>query len=433
MIERYTLPEMGRIWSEENKFAKWLEVEIAVCDAQAELGLIPVDAVTKIKNKASFSIERINEIEETTHHDVIAFLTNVAETVGEESRYIHLGMTSSDLLDTALACLLKEAGGLILDKTRKLESVLRTKIREHRGTVMIGRTHGIHAEPITFGFKLAVWLEELRRRREDVEAGLESVSCGKISGAVGTYAHIDPRVEQLVMRKLGLTPAPISTQIVQRDRHAEFLASLAVLASSLEKIATEIRNLQRTDLLEVEECFREGQKGSSAMPHKRNPITCERICGLARIVRADSLAAMENVVLWHERDISHSSVERVILPDSTIAVDYMLSKLTWVIENLIVYPENMKKNMEKTNGLIFSQRLLLALTGAGMLREDAYRLVQQAAMDTWKTEKPFADAVREREEITGKLGEKKLEEVFSLDAMLKEVDAVIDRVLARTS
>jgi adenylosuccinate lyase len=429
MIERYTLPEMGRVWSDENKFKTWLRVEVLACEALAELGEIPIEAVRVIKEKADFDLERILEIEETTQHDVIAFLTNVAEYVGPESRYIHLGMTSSDLLDTALSCLLKEAGELILGRLGPLKEALRTQALAHKSTVMIGRTHGIHAEPTTFGLKMLLWYDEISRREAMFRRGVETIAYGKISGSVGNYAHLDRRVEEYVLDKLGLRVAPVSTQILQRDRHAEYVSALAVLAASLDKMATEIRNLQRTEILEVEEFFGKGQKGSSSMPHKKNPIVSERICGLARLVRADAMVAFENVALWHERDISHSSVERVILPDVTTTVDYMLERFAWLIENLIVYPGNMMKNLEKTNGLIYSQKLLLELAKSGMTREDAYALVQDAAMETWRTGKSFQDSVTERAEIKSKLDGDTLDQVFSLDTFMREVDAIYERVL----
>ena len=429
MIKRYTLPEMGRVWSEEHKFKTWLQIEILACEALADLGEIPTDAVSVIKEKAAFTLDRILEIEETTQHDVIAFLTNVAENVGPESRYIHLGMTSSDLLDTSLSYVLKQAGELILGRCTELKQALKKQALRHKKTIMIGRTHGVHAEPITFGLKMLMWYDELSRREASFNRAVETVAYGKISGAVGTYAHLDPRVEEYVMDKLGLRRAPVSNQIVQRDRHAEYVSALAVLAASLDKMATEIRNLQRTDILEVEEFFQEGQKGSSAMPHKRNPIISERVCGLARLVRANAMVALENVALWHERDISHSSVERVILPDVTIAVDYMLAKFTWVMENLLVYPDNMMKNLEKTNGLIYSQKLLLELTRTGIAREDAYAATQEAAMETWKTGKPFETSVREREAITSRLDDGALDKIFSLDPFIEQVDTIFERVL----
>ncbi|MEJ2720114.1 MAG: adenylosuccinate lyase [bacterium] len=429
MIERYTLPKMGRVWSDETKFGTWLKIEILACEAMAGLGMIPAGALRTIKEKADFDIPRILEIEQTTHHDVIAFLTNVAEYVGPDSRFIHFGMTSSDLLDTTLSCQLKEAGGLILGRCAGLREAIKKQALAHKNTIMIGRTHGIHAEPITFGLKMLMWYDEIGRREAAFRRAVETVSVGKISGAVGTYAHLDPRVEAYVLEKLGLRIAPVSTQIVQRDRHAEFVTALAVLAASLEKMATEIRHLQRTDVLEVEEFFQKGQKGSSAMPHKRNPIISERVCGLARLVRSHSITAMENVALWHERDISHSSVERVILPDVTITVDYMLERFTWVVDKLLVYPENMMRNLEKTNGLIFSQKLLLELTRADVSREDAYSWVQAAAMQTWKTGEPFEKSVRAVKEITSRLDPETLDAVFSLDNFVKEVDAIFDRVL----
>jgi adenylosuccinate lyase len=429
MIERYTLPRMGSVWTEENKFKTWLEIEILVCEALADLGEIPRGAVAVIREKAAFDPERILEIEAKTHHDVIAFLTNVAEHVGPESRYIHQGLTSSDLLDTTLSCQLKDAGGLILERLATFEDVLKEKAIAHKRTVMIGRTHGIHAEPITFGLKMLLWYDEIRRREAAFRHAMKTISYGKISGAVGTYAHLDRRVEAYVLGKLGLEVAPVSTQILQRDRHAEYVAALALLASSLEKMATEVRHLQRTDVLEVEEFFQKGQKGSSAMPHKRNPIISERVAGLARLVRGHSVAAMENVTLWHERDISHSSVERVILPDVTIAVDYMLERFTWVVKNLLVYPENMKKNLDRTHGLIYSQKLLLALTEAGVVREDAYQWVQTAAMRTWETGEPFENTVRAEKEIVSRVGPDELKKVFQLDSFLKEVDAIFERVL----
>jgi adenylosuccinate lyase len=430
MIERYTLPEMGRIWSEENKFGTWLEIEILVCEALAKLGEIPGEAVDRIRGRASFDVARIKEIEDVTHHDVIAFLTNVAEQVGEEdARYIHLGLTSSDLLDTTLGCQLKQAGAILKKRLVELREVVRDRALEHKKTVMIGRTHGIHAEPITFGLKLLMWYDELGRRERLLDQATETVSCGKISGAVGNYAHLDPRVEVQVMAKLGLKPAPVSSQIVQRDRHAEFVTALAVAAASLEKMATEIRNLQRTDILEAEEYFHKGQKGSSAMPHKRNPITCERICGLARLVRADSVAALENVTLWHERDISHSSVERVILPDSTIILDYMLERFTYIMKDLVVYPQRMLENLERTRGLIYSQKVLLELARAGVSREAAYRAVQAAAMETWETGRNFEQTILDQKTITSKIDKSRLERIFTLDSFLKSVDEIFERVV----
>ena len=429
MIERYTLPEMARIWSDENKFSKWLQFEILACEALAELGEIPADAVERIKKNARFDVKRVLEIEETVHHDVIAFLTNVAEHIGNDSRYVHLGLTSSDLLDTTLACQIKEAGELILTRVAALRDVIKSRALEHRRTVMVGRTHGIHAEPITFGLKLLVWYDELTRREATLKAAIEAVSMGKVSGSVGTFAHASPRVEEYVTRKLGLKPAPVSTQVVQRDVHAEFVNALALTAAALEQFATEVRGLQRTDVLEVEEPFKKGQKGSSSMPHKRNPIICERVVGLSRLIRGYAVAAMENVALWHERDISHSSVERVILPDATTALDYALVKFTAVVKDLVVYPDHMMRNLEKVNGLVFSQKLMLELARAGLSREEAYGLVQEAAMETWETGKPFEQTVRARPGITSRLDAKRLNAVFSLDDYLHEVDTIFARVL----
>jgi adenylosuccinate lyase len=380
MIDRYTLPEMKAIWSEENKFRKWLDVEIYACEALTELGQIPMEALAEIKAKANFNVERIKEIEAVIDHDVIAFTTNVGEYVGDAAKYIHLGLTSSDVLDTSMAALMKEAGSHLLSKLAKLREALLDKAVEHRNTVMMGRTHGIHAEPITFGIKMLLWVDEVDRCIQRMERAVDIISVGKISGAVGTYANIDPQVEAHVCARMGLKPARVSTQVLQRDRHAEFITTLAVIGSSLDKFATELRTLQRTDIREVEEYFKKGQKGSSAMPHKRNPITGERISGLARLLRGNAVAAMENVALWNERDISHSSVERVIVPDSTITLDYMLHKLISIITNLLVYPENMLKNLERTHGLIFSQRVLLALVEEkGLSRERAYEVVQRNA------------------------------------------------------
>lgn len=427
MIDRYTLPEMKSIWSQDNKFRKWLDVEICVCEALTEKGLIPDDALKEIKEKANFTVERIEEIEAVTNHDVIAFLTCVAEYVGGASKYIHLGMTSSDVLDTALAIQIKEAGEHIMQRLLNLRAVLLEKAKEHRYTIMIGRTHGIHAEPITFGLKMLLWVAETDRNIKRLENAIDTVSAGKISGAVGTYANIDPSVEEHVCARLGLKPAKVSTQVLQRDRHAEFMSTLAVIGSSLDKFATEIRNLQRTDILEAEEFFKKGQKGSSAMPHKRNPITAERVSGLARLLRGNAMVAMENVPLWHERDISHSSVERVVIPDSTITLDYMLYKFIDVMQNLIVYPENMKKNIESTHGLIFSQRVLLALVDHGLSREKSYELVQRNAMQSWKKGTDFRQLLLADEEVMSVLSEAKIDEVFNYDYHLKHVDDIYKR------
>ncbi|WP_406676868.1 adenylosuccinate lyase [Moorella sp. ACPs] len=427
MIARYTLPEMGKIWEQEHKFRTWLAIEIYACEAWADLGQIPAAALEEIKAKADFDIDRINEIEATTRHDVLAFLTAVAEKVGDASKYIHLGMTSSDVLDTALAVQMRDAADLLLKRLRELRAELVKKAREHKYTLMIGRTHGVHAEPTTFGLKMALWVMEVDRHIIRLEQAKEMISVGKISGAVGTFANINPRVEEHVCRRLGLKPASVSTQIIQRDRHAQFLATLAVIGSSLEKMATEIRNLQRTDILEVEEPFAQGQKGSSAMPHKRNPIMCERVAGLARVLRGNALAAMENIALWHERDLTHSSVERVIIPDSTILLDYMLVKFTEIIAGLNVYPENMRRNLEATHGLVFSQRLLLALVNKGVLRETAYAWVQRNAMQAWQTRQPFKELVLKDQDIMAHLDRKEIEALFDYDYHLRHVDYIFRR------
>ena len=428
MIERYTLPKMGAIWTDENKFNKWLDVEITVCQVQAELGAIPNAALEQIKDKATFNVKRILEIEQEVKHDVIAFLTNVGESVGAASRYIHLGMTSSDLLDTAMALLMREAGQIILDDLHQLRAVLKKRAIEHKPTVCIGRSHGVHAEPTTFGLKLALWYDEVGRHLKRLDNAIDVISVGKLSGAVGTFAHLDPIVEEQVCNKLGLKPAPVSTQIIQRDRYAEYLMTLALIGSSLEKFATEIRNLQRTEILEVEEYFSTGQKGSSAMPHKRNPVTCEQICGLSRVVRANAIASLENISLWHERDITHSSVERIIVPDSTILINYMLTRFITIIDKLLIYPDNMRKNLEKLGELVFSQAILLALTRTGMLREDAYRIVQNCAMEVWKTGKSFKQLVLEQQEIAERLTRDEIESCFNLDVHLRNVDKIYERV-----
>ncbi len=428
MIDRYTRPEMAKIWSEQNKLHTWLKVEILACEAQAELGEIPKESLARIKEKAHFDLQRVLEIENTVKHDVIAFLTNLAEYVGPESRYIHLGMTSSDLLDTSLSCLMREAGVQLLEKLSRLKKILGKRAVEFKYTVCVGRSHGIHAEPTTFGLKLALWYDEIGRDIRRLEHAIETISVGKISGAVGTFAHISPWVESYVCAKLDLRSAPVSTQIIQRDRHAEYLSVLALIGATLEKIATEIRSLQRTEILEAEEPFTKGQKGSSAMPHKRNPVTCERIAGLARVLRTNALAAMENVALWHERDITHSSVERIILPDSTTLLDYMLHRMIDIIENLTVYPENMLKNLEKTNGLVFSQSLLLALVKKGLIREDAYSLVQNRSMEVWNSGVSFKAAVLKDSGIRQHLSEEEIENCFDLQRNLQHVDFIFKRV-----
>lgn len=427
MIARYSLPEMSAIWSDNNRFQKWLDTELAACEAMSELGIIPRSAFLQIKEKAAFDADRIAEIEQVTRHDVLAFLTCVAENVGDASKYIHLGMTSSDVLDTSLAVQLKEACGLLLGRVNKLMEAVGAKAVEHKYTTMVGRSHGVHAEPITFGLKMALWYTELGRHLERLRRARETVAVGKISGAVGTMANIDPRVEEYVCAKLGLKPAEISTQIVQRDRHAELMSVLAILASSLDKFATEIRSLQRTEILEAEEKFAKGQKGSSAMPHKRNPIICERISGLARVIRGNALAAMENITLWHERDISHSSVERIILPDSMILLDYMLDKFTGIIENLVVYPEHMLDNLNKTGGLVFSQRVLLALIDKGLLRETAYAMVQKHALQAWNEGADFKKLLLEDKEIGQYLSPGEIESLFDFDYHTRNIDYLFKR------
>jgi adenylosuccinate lyase len=419
---------MGRIWETENRFAKWLDVEIAACEAMAEEGLIPKKAAKTIKQKARFDVERILEIEEKTKHDVIAFLTNVAEYVGPDSRFIHMGLTSSDILDTSFAMLLKEAMALIIEEAKRFMAVLKDRAFEHKNTVMIGRSHGIHAEPITFGLKLAVWYAEMNRNLKRLQAALETISYGKLSGAVGTFANVSPTVEASACKKLGLKPAEISTQILQRDRHAEYFAALAILAGTMEKIAVEIRHLQRTEVLEAEEPFEKGQKGSSAMPHKKNPIGCENIAGLARLVRSNAIAAMENMALWHERDISHSSVERVIGPDSTILIDYMLHRLSRIVQNLVVYPDHMIENLNKMKGLIYSQQVLLKLADIGLERQEAYEMVQRNALKVWDTGKEFQSLLLEDKEIRKHLTERDITAIFSLDYHLKHVEDIFQRV-----
>lgn len=427
MIERYTKPEIGAIWSEQNKYSLWLQIEILACQAQANLGVIPQEAVDTIKAKAHFEVNRILEIEETTKHDVIAFLTNVAEYVGEPSRFIHLGMTSSDVLDTCLALQLKQAGELILKRLIELKDILGKRAKEFKYTVCIGRSHGIHAEPTTFGLKLALWYEEAKRNIQRLEQAIDVIAYGMISGAVGTFEHLSPKVEEFVCKELGLKPATVSTQVIQRDRHAEFLSTLAIIGSSIEKIATEIRHLQRTEVLEAEEYFSKGQKGSSAMPHKRNPILSERLCGLARLLRSYAISGFENNALWHERDISHSSVERVICPDATITMYYMLDIACKLVDQLLVYPEKMLKNFEITHGLAYSQTVLLALIGKGLSREDSYALVQKAAMKTWAEKVPLQDTLWEIEEIRSVMTQQEFTEIFASRQMLKNVDYIFER------
>lgn len=427
MIERYTSPEMGSIWTLENEFRTMLKVEILACEAMNKLGTVPDGALRDIKKKADFRIERIKEIEAVTNHDIIAFLTNVAEYVGDASKYIHKGLTSSDVKDTAICYMMAQASDVLLDLLDKFHEVLRRRAKEHKHTVMIGRTHGIHAEPMTFGLKFALWMDETERNIERLKAAKKTVSVGKLSGAVGTYSNIDPLVEEYVCKKLKLTPAQLATQVIQRDRHAAFIATLAIIGSSLEKMATEIRNLQRTDIREAEEYFAPVQKGSSAMPHKRNPITCEKVSGMARLLRGYAVSAMENVALWHERDISHSSVERVILPDACITLDHMLRKFTNIIDKLLVYPEAMLANLNKTGGLIFSQNLLIALVGKGVLREDAYRWVQRNAMARWLNGADFKTNVLKDPDIKKRLTKKEIEACFDPKPMLRNVDLIMSR------
>jgi adenylosuccinate lyase len=428
MIERYTLPEMGELWSEQTKFQKWLEVEIAVCEVHADMGTIPRDALEQIKARASFSVERINEIEKTTDHDVIAFTTNLAENIGEASRFVHYGLTSSDVVDTANALLLRDACDILLGKVESFLDVLKRRALEFKNTPQIGRTHGIHAEPTSFGLTFALWYDEMRRNRERLTRAREAVSVGKISGAVGAFAHLDPVVEQQVCERLGLKAAPVSTQIIQRDVYAEYLSTLGIIASSLDKFALNVRHWQRTEVGEAQERFARGQKGSSAMPHKRNPIVSERICGIARILRGNSLVGLENVALWHERDISHSSAERVVLPDSSIALDYILHKATSLIEGLVVHADRMLHNLQLTRGLVFSGQLLLALTQKGVSREAAYEWVQRSAMKVWDENKDFHELLRNDADITAHLSPQELAGAFNLDTYLRNIDPIFDRV-----
>jgi adenylosuccinate lyase len=428
MIERYTRPEMGRLWTDEARFATWLEVEIAVCEALASRGRIPAAELATIRERAGFDVRRIAEIEAEVRHDVIAFLTSVSEKVGPASRHIHYGLTSSDVLDTALALTLVRAADLILADLDRLMAVLKRRGLEHRRTVMVGRTHGIHAEPYTLGLKFAGWYAEAARNRERVARARDEVRFGKISGAVGTYAHLGPDVEAEVLSRLGLLVEPVSTQVVPRDRHAAYVSTLAVLACSVDRIVTEIRHLQRTDVREVEEPFAKGQKGSSAMPHKRNPVGCENLSGLARLVRSHAGAALENVALWHERDISHSSVERVILPDATILVDYMLNRLAGILDGLLVYPDAMRENLDKTRGLVFSQAVLLALTRSGMTREAAYAAVQRNAMKVWEGGAGFRELLDGDPEVAAVLSKADVAAAFDPSAALRHVDAIFARV-----
>jgi adenylosuccinate lyase len=428
MIPRYSRPEMARIWSEENRFATWLRVEIAATEVLSERGVVPKEALEAIRSKARFDVARIDAIEREVQHDVIAFVSNVAENVGPEGRWVHWGLTSSDVVDTALALLMKEACGLILEDVRSLSDAMRKRAFEHKTTPMIGRTHGVHAEPMTFGLKLALWWAELQRDLARLERARETISVGKLSGAVGTFSHLPPEFEEEVCRRLGLTPALVASQVLQRDRHAEVMGTLALTGASLEKFATEIRALQKTEVREVEEPFAEGQKGSSAMPHKRNPVGAEQVTGLARLLRGNALAALENVALWHERDISHSSVERVIVPDSFLALDHMLRRMTKIVSGLSVNVERMRRNLDSGRGLVFSGQLLLELTAKGMRREDAYEIVQTHAMEAWKTEGDFRARVAADSAVRAVLTEKEIDEVFRLERYLVHVDAIFARV-----
>lgn len=430
MILRYTCPEMGKLWEPENKFQKWLDIEIAVCEAWTELGAIPQESLRIIKEQADFSIKRIDEIERTVKHDVIAFLTSVAEYVGPESRFIHKGLTSSDVVDTALSLLMREAADIIIKDVRELMSVIKKQAFNYRDVPCMGRSHGVHAEPMTFGLKFALWYEDAKRNLERITRGKEIINVGKISGAVGTFSNIPPRLEDLVCRKLGLNPDPIATQVIQRDRHAEYMTSLALIAATVEKISVELRHLQRTEVLEAEEPFTEGQKGSSAMPHKRNPVGSENLAGLSRIVRCNAIAALENVALWHERDISHSSVERVIIPDSTILIDYMLRRLTFILNNLLVYPERMKANMDRSYGLYNSQRVMLALVEKGLSREDAYTLVQKKAMESWSKSTSFLELLINDRDIINHLTPDAIRKIFDLDYYLRHIDHIFERVFS---
>lgn len=431
MIARYTRPEMGNLWDLENKYRTWLDIEIAVCEAWAELGEIPGDALGAIKKKAMFDVNKIEEIERVVKHDVIAFLTSVAQSLGPESRYVHKGLTSSDILDTALAILMRKAADLIIKDIVELMAVLKQQAFKYKETVMIGRSHGVHAEPITFGLKFALWHEDMKRNLSRIRKTRETISVGKLSGAVGTFSNIPPEVEERVCRKLGLKPEPVATQIVQRDRHAEYLLTLALIAASVEKIAVEIRHLQRTEVLEAEEPFMAGQKGSSAMPHKRNPIGCENLSGLARLVRSNALAALENIALWHERDISHSSVERVIIPDSSILTDYMLNRIKAILEKLHVYPKRMKENVFRSFGLFNSQRVMLALIDKGLSRDYAYDIVQRNAMKSWKTESQFRKVLSRDAEIKKYLTSREIDAVFDSGYYLKNIDYIFGRAFGK--
>ncbi|PAK43628.1 adenylosuccinate lyase [Peribacillus simplex] len=428
MIERYTRPEMGNIWTEKNRFNAWLEVEILACEAWSELGVIPKEDVKLLRENAKFDVDRINEIEKDTRHDVVAFTRAVSETLGEERKWVHYGLTSTDVVDTALSYVIKQANEILDKDLNNFVEILKNKAKEHKYTVQMGRTHGVHAEPTTFGLKLALWYQEMKRNVERFEEARKNIEVGKISGAVGTYANIDPFVEKFVCEKLGLEAAPISTQTLQRDRHAHYMSTLALIATSIEKFAVEIRGLQKSETREVEEFFAKGQKGSSAMPHKRNPIGSENMTGMARVIRGYMMTAYENVPLWHERDISHSSAERIILPDATIALNYMLNRFSNIVKNLTVYPENMKRNMDRTLGLIFSQRVLLSLIDKGLVREEAYDTVQPKAMEAWELQVPFRSLIEKDDKITSLLTKEELDDCFDPTHHLKNVDVIFDRL-----
>jgi len=433
MIKRYTRPEMGAIWEEKNRYQKWLDVELAVCEAWHELGEVPEDALKRIKEKASFKVERIDEIERVVKHDIIAFLTSVSEFVGEDSRFVHLGLTSYDVVDTALSILIMESLQKIKKDLTELKDVIKEMAVKHKNTVMIGRTHGVHAEPITFGVKLLVWYEEIKRHLDRIARALETIGYGRISGSVGTYIHLNPKVEEIALEKLGLKPAKISTQVLQRDRHAEVIGVLALICASLDKFAQEIRHHQKTEAFELEEPFTEGQKGSSSMPHKKNPVRTERISGMARIPRGNLQVALENIPLWHERDISHSSAERVIFPDSFIITDFLLAEMTDIIAHWVVHPERMKKNISLTRGLVFSQRVLLALTNKGLSREEAYKLVQRNSLKAWDEGKEFKALLFADKDITKMLSRKEIVECFSLTPYLEKIDHIFAKVLSDES
>jgi adenylosuccinate lyase len=427
MIQRYSLPRMNRIWQDQNKFQKMMEVEVAASEAHAHAGKIPKKAFLQIKKKARFDLKKIEALDKKTNHDVAAFVENLQDNIGQGGEYIHMGLTSNDVTDTALALQMKEAADIILAALGTLKDVLAKKARRYRDTVMIGRTHGVHAEPTTFGLKMTVFYEETKRNIKRIEDAKEAISFGKISGAVGTFSNIEPSIESYVCKKLGLKPAPVSNQVLQRDRHAQYLSAIAIAGATLEKLALEVRHLQRTEVLEAEEYFSKTQKGSSAMPHKRNPITCERVCGLSRILRANAHAAIENIALWHERDISHSSVERIIIPDSTILIDYMINTMSELIEHLVVHPQNMRKNLDKTGGLIFSQRVMIELIKSGLTRENAYRLVQKNAMLAWNETKDFKELLLDDKDIRKKLSPQKINRCFELDYYLRNTDKIFKR------